>query len=123
MAQRKKKVKPVPAITGGEVIPNHNTENGPMNPVIATTEGEGEAAVIPQATVDGTVSAAPEMEMDETANVETTGPVLAGTPEKDKDATTGNTTQPIMNGTHDIIDQQMVVDTDNTDSALVEDTI
>ena len=122
MAQRKKKPKPVPAIAGGEAIiePTTIAENGTKGPSEpGTNMDKGETIVPPQSTTNGHKDAT-DVDMNGTAddmmavsvNVDNTGhevPMI--------------TNQPVSNSAQEPVDQEMVVDTDNTDSALVEDTI
>jgi hypothetical protein len=122
MAQRKKKPKPVPAITGGEAIiePTTIAENGTKGPSEpGTNVDKGETIVPPQSTTNGDMDAI-DVEMNGVGNDVTAVSVNADN--------TGHevpmiTNQPVSNGAQEIVDQEMVVDTDNTDSALVEDTI
>jgi len=122
MAQRKKKPKPVPAITGGEAIiePTTTTENrtkDPTEPITNTNEGE---TIVPlQSTTNGHMDAT-DVEMNGAGNDVTAVSVNAN---KDGNEVPGSANQPVANGAQESVDQEMVVDTDNTDSALVEDTI
>jgi len=126
MAQRKKKPKPVPAITGGEAIiePTTIMDNGTKEPtesVPPTTNGD--AVDITQNTVNGTkevITANADVEMDGTTHDDNTVPANTNDPTEDKARTVD---QPASEGTQDIIDQGIVVDSDHTDSAQVEDTI
>jgi hypothetical protein len=122
MAQRKKKPKPVPAITGGEAIiePTTVTENEiKEHTEPAVTANEGETVIPPQSTTNGHQDAT-DLEMNGAGNNVTAVPVEA---DNDGHEVPISGDQPALNGTQGLIDQEMVVDTDNTDTALVEDTI
>jgi hypothetical protein len=122
MAQRKKKPKPVPAIIGGEAIiePTAITENGTKGatePV--TTTNQGDTVGPPQSTTNGHKDAT-DLEMNGADNDLAAVPVNADNTGHEVSISTN---QPISNGAQECVDQDMVVDTDNTDTALVEDTI
>jgi hypothetical protein len=122
MAQRKKKPKPVPAITGGEAIiePTTVAENGTKEPTEPFTNmDKGETIVPLQSTTNGHKDAT-DMDMDRADNDVPAIPVNA---ENTSHELPIFTNQPALNGAQESVDQDMVVDTDNTDSALVEDTI
>ena len=122
MAQRKKKPKPVPAITGGEAIiePTTTTENRTKDPAEPITNTNGRETIVPlQSTTNGHMDAT-DVEMNGAAN-----DVTAVSVNRDEN---GNevpisANPPVSNGAQESADQEMVMDTDNTDSALVEDTI
>jgi hypothetical protein len=122
MAQRKKKPKPVPVITGGETIiePTTIAENGTKGPPEqGTNMDKGETAIPPKSTGSGHKDAT-DVEMNGAGNDVTAVSINADNTGHEV-PTSAN--QPVSNGTQEIVDQEMVVDTDNTDSALVEDTI
>ena len=122
MAQRKKKPKPVPAIAGGEAIiePTTIAENGTKGPPEqGTNMDKGETVIPPKSTTNGHKDAT-DVEMNGAGNDVTAIPVNAENTSREVPITTS---QPTLNGTQELVDQEMVVDTDNTDSALVEDTI
>jgi len=122
MAQRKKKPKPVPAVTGGETIdePTTTTENrnkDPTEPISNTNDGE---TIVPlQSTTNGNMDAA-DVEMNGADNVVT---AVSVNTDKNGNEVPTSANPPVSNDAQESVDQEMVVDTDNTDSALVEDTI
>jgi len=122
MAQRKKKPRPVPTIAGGEAItePTTTTENrtkDPTKPITNTNEGE---TIVPlQSTTNGQMDAA-DVEMNG-AGIDVTA--VSVNTDKNGNEVPISANPPVSNGAQESADQEMVVDTDNTDSALVEDTI
>jgi hypothetical protein len=126
MAQRKKKPKPVPSIAGGEAIiePTTITDNGtkgPTEPAPDTTNGD--AVDITQTTVNGTkevITANTDIVMDGTTHDGNAAPADTNEPAHAK---SGTVDTPVTYIAQDIIDQGIVVDSDHTDSAQVEDTI
>jgi hypothetical protein len=122
MAQRKKKPKPVPAITGGETIiePTTTTEHGTKGSTEPVTNMDTGETIVPLQSITNGHKETTEMEMSGAANNVTATPVTADDTGHEVPIATN---QPGSNGAQEIVDQEMVVDTDNTDSALVEDTI
>jgi hypothetical protein len=122
MAQRKKKPKPVPAITGGEAIiePTTMAENGTKEPTEpGINMDKGETVIPPKSTTNGHKDAT-DVDMNGTADDMMAVSVNADNTDHGVPMITN---QPVPNGAQELVDQEMVVDTDNTDSALVEDTI
>jgi hypothetical protein len=126
MAQRKKKPKPVPAIAGGEVVVDIPAvvENGTKgSQELATTLNEGVTLIHPQSTTNG---------HEQAITLEATDVEISGITRKDTASSThairsnqevSTIAQPESSSAKEIVDQKTVMDTDNTDSAQVEDTI
>jgi hypothetical protein len=122
MAQRKKKPKPVPAITGGETMtePTTAADNGTKGSTEPGFNMDKEETVIrPKSTPNGHKDAT-DVEMNGAGSDVTAVSLNADNTGHEVSIPTN---EPALNGAHESVDQQMVVDTDNTDSALVEDTI
>jgi hypothetical protein len=122
MAQRKKKPKPVPAITGGEIIidPTTAAENGTNGHTEPDTNMDKGETIIPPTSATNDHENATDVEMNGSKNDVTTVSVNA---EDASHEVPTSANQPALNGAQESVDEEMVVDTDNTDSALVEDTI
>jgi hypothetical protein len=71
---------------------------------------------------EAATSTSTDIEMGEATIGELKGPEEATT-SLEKNTAADKSVPPVTDDTHDIIDQEMVVDSDNTDSAQVEDTI
>jgi hypothetical protein len=107
MAQRKKKPKPVPAITGGETIVERtpvtgNGTKGSTEPAPITTNGD--AVDTSQTTMNGmkeVITANTDIEMDGTTHDGNTVPADTNEPTHVKSVTVDT---PVTNGTQDIID-------------------
>lgn len=125
MAQRKKRPKPVPAVAGGEVMTGGGAIEAPdasntatkdtvvdVRPGNAAPEKGSEEVVEP---ADG------DIEMADKVNQAPTGP--ATTTQPAEDTTTVIAGQSNVDIAQQVVDNAMMVDTDNTDSAQVEDTI
>jgi hypothetical protein len=122
MAQRKKRPKSVPVITGGETIiePTTAADNGTKGPPEqGINMDKGETVIPPKSTTNGHKDAT-DVEMNGTANDVAAVSVNA---ENSSHEVPISANHPVSNGAQELADQEMVVDTDNTDSALVEDTI
>jgi len=109
-------------MTGGEAItePTTTTENptkDPTEPITNTNDGE---TIVPlQSTTNGQMDA---------AGVEINGAVkdvtaVSVNTDKNGNEVPTSANPPVSNGAQESVDHEMVVDTDNTDSALVEDAI
>lgn len=126
MAQRKKKPKPVPAITGGEAIIEPTTTmgngtKGPTEPAPNTTNADAvDASQTTENVTKNVITADTDIEMDGTTHDDNAVPANTNDPTEDKARTVDPTA---FNGTQDIMEQETVVDSDHTDSARVEDTI
>jgi hypothetical protein len=122
MAGRKKKVKPAPTITGGDaIVAPEVIGNAPKQTTETVTAGaKGKSILNPEAT-NGTeevaTSTSADIEMGEPTTGGTTSIAEVIAPvEKAID-------KGIPMSTQHISDDAMVLDSDNTDSAQVEDTI
>ena len=122
MAQRKKRTKPAPAITGGEAIEAANAiENGATDAVgPEPTSADVQMNDGTNTNEDATV---PDTEMAKNASA-----VTAATPEGAASVGAGpgaiDADDPqVPSGIQEVVDDAIVIDTDHSDSAQVENTI
>lgn len=129
MANRKKRPKPVPAITGGEATETPEVTDASNGSAVLPPTAEGVPAEPTSTIIDdgmqpaeAATSTSTDIEMGEATIGELKGPKEATT-SLEKNTAADKPVPPVTNDIHDSIDQEMVIDTDNTDSAQVEDTI